>query len=59
MSFHMKDTTVPSIWVLLTAADTSLFSGQFLIPEMVHTATRAQFRQMPSALVPVNEGAHG
>lgn len=32
---------------------------QFLIPEMVHTATWAPFRQMPSALVPVNEGAHG
>lgn len=32
---------------------------QFLIPEMVHTATWAPFRQMPSALIPVNEGSHG
>lgn len=32
---------------------------QVLIPKMVHTATWAPFRQMPSALVPVNEGAHG
>lgn len=32
---------------------------QFLIPGMVHTATRAQSRQMASALVPVNEGTHG